>query len=125
MPNAEEYKILTEKFPFFSVARCGKNEYIGIMQNADVTITSMYIFDLLKTDLEKKEFIKLGNEWWWETNRQMPINIIMGKRFEPFKYCLISFSNKDFELLYGHTISLRNLLQKKTKRKNIQLIRKT
>ena len=124
MSNIEQYKILSDKFPFLSVAQCGKQEYIGIIQNTDITVTSMYVYDLIKTEEEKLKFIELGNEWWWETNRLLPINIIMGKRFEPFKYSLMSFSNKDFEILYGPSVSLRNLLNKRSKKRNIQLIRK-
>lgn len=125
MTNTEEYKILTENFPFLSVIQYGgKSEYVGIIQNVDINVTSLYAYHLLHTDAHKKRFIELGNEWWWETNRQIPINIILGKAFEPFKFCLMNFSNKDLQILCGPSVSLRDLLQKKSKKRNIQLIRK-
>lgn len=122
--NEASTNILLEKMPFLSLCRCGKNEYIGIIQNIDVNIVSLYSFDLLKTPEEKIKFIEFGNEWWWGTNRQIPINIVMGQKFKIFNYCLLSFTNKDFEIVSGPTVSLRNLLNKRIKKKHIQLVRK-
>lgn len=122
--SEDSTNMLLEKLPFLSLCRCGKNEYIGIIQNIDINIVSMYSFDLIKTTEEKLRFIDLGNEWWWGTNRLMPINLVLGNRFNIFNYCLLSFTNKDFELISGPSVSLRNLLNKRIKKKHIQLIRK-
>ena len=35
------------------------------------------------------------------------------------------FTNKDFEILHGPIVCLRDIMTKRVKRKNIQLIRKT
>jgi len=84
----------------------------------------MYNFDSIKTVKDKQSFLELGEEWWWGTNRMIPINIILKNQFEPFRTCLITFSLKDFEVLHGPTISLSNIVQKRVKRRNIQLVRK-
>ena len=46
------------------------------------------------------------------------------KSFEQYKASLITFSIKDFEILHGPCISLSNIIQKRVKRRNIQLVRK-
>ena len=119
-----DYKNFLEDFPFLTLARCGSNEYVGIIQNSDAGITSMYVYEMIREQEMRKVFLKLGEEWWWETNRQIPINIIMGQRFKPFKECLVSFTPKDFEILHGPVVCLRDIMTKRVKRKNIQLIRK-
>ena len=46
-------KDIEEKFPFLSVVTYGGQEYIGIINNQDSFITSMYIFtDILSEDLD-------------------------------------------------------------------------
>ena len=84
----------------------------------------MYIYNRLSEESEKMKFLELGEEWWWGTNRMIPINIIFKTNFEKFKSCLLTFSIKDFEVLHGPTISLNNIIQKRVKRRNIQLVRR-
>jgi len=120
----EHYKKILASFPFLTITRNGDQEYVGIIQNQDVAVSSMYSYNLIRTAGEKNQFLNLGHEWWWETNRKIPINIVLGKRFELFRYALISFSNRDFEILMGPTLSLHNLSEKRVKRKSVQLIRK-
>lgn len=118
------YDSLLEKFPFLSIVRCGKNEYIGIIQNEDINVTTIYLLENIKSQNDRIEFIEYGREWWWETNRQIPINLVLGDKFTKFDYCLKSFSNKDFEIIYGPTVRIRDLLKYKSKKKNVQLVRR-
>jgi hypothetical protein len=120
----KKYQNLLDEFPFLTLVSYGGAEYVGIVQNIDNNLASMYNFDSIKTVKDKKSFLELGEEWWWGTNRMIPINIILKNQFEPFRACLITFSLKDFEVLHGPTISLSNIIQKRVKRRNIQLVRK-
>ncbi len=124
MTIGKQYQELLDQFPFLTLASYGNNEYVGIMQNQDNNVISMYVYDQIKSNNAKKVFLDLGGEWWWETNRQIPINIIMGNRFKQFREALVTFTIKDFEVLHGPTICLRDIMQKRIKRKNVQLIRK-
>jgi hypothetical protein len=122
MTNIEEIK---EKFPFLSGIRCQTTEYIGIIQNSDDKIISFYDYESIKTVEEKKTFLDLGETWWWESNRLLPINIFMqGQMFE-FRYCLKTVVNKDIEIMFGSMTSLNNIMRKRIKKRQIQLIRKT
>ena len=122
IPN--KYQKLLENFPFLTLVSYGGNEYVGIMQNQDHQMASMYCFDNIKNDKDKEEFIELGEEWWWGTNRMIPINIIFKSQWSKYRSSLITFSLKDFQVVHGPTISLSNICQKRIKRRNIQLVRK-
>ncbi len=124
MTIENQYQELLQQFPFLTLASYGNNEYVGIMQNTDVNVISMYIYEHIKDPKLKKVFLQLGEEWWWETNRKIPINIIMGGRFKVFRDALVTFTHKDFEILHGPSICLRDIMQKRVKRKNVQLVRK-
>lgn len=122
--NSQLEKLLDE-YPFLTVAAYGRAEYLGIVQNQDANLISMYVYDEIKTAELRTEFLEYGAEWWWETNRLIPINIILGRKFYPFKDCLRTFNIKDFEIKYGPCVCLKDIMQKRVKRKNVQLIRKT
>lgn len=120
----KKYQNLLDDFPFLTLVSYGGAEYVGIIQNIDNNLASMYNYDSIKSVEDKQRFLELGQEWWWGTNRMIPINIILRNDFEPFKECLLTFSIKDFEILHGPSLSLSNIIQKRVKRKNIQLVRR-
>jgi hypothetical protein len=72
---------------------------------------------------EKKVFLELGEVWWWESNRKIPINIFLKKEMQLFKPYIKTFSSKDVEILFGPTINLSEIAEKRIKRKSIQLVR--
>jgi hypothetical protein len=122
MINLDEIK---EKFPFLSGIRCQTHEYIGIIQNSDDKIISFYDFEAIRTPEEKIKFIELGETWWWESNRLMPINIFLQGQMAPFRYCIKTVVNKDVEIMFGSLTSLNNIMKKRIKKRQIQLIRKS
>ena len=121
---SKKYQELLDEFPFLTLVKYGGNEYVGIIQNVDNNLASMYNYDDIKSFELKKTFLELGEEWWWGTNRMIPINIIFKNDFEKYRNSLVTFSIKDFEILHGPCISLSDIMQKRVKRRNIQLIRK-
>jgi hypothetical protein len=117
-------KEIQEKFPFLSVVAYGGNEYIGIIINQDQYVTSMYVYTNIKTDSERRNFLDLGEIWWWESNRMIPINIFLKKEFIIYRYCIITMNTKDVTVSLGPTVNLNNLNLKRVKRKSVQLVRK-
>jgi hypothetical protein len=115
---------LQENFPFISVITHVEKEYVGIIINQDAQVTSMYDYSLIKTDKEKELFLELGEAWWWESNRQIPINIFLNKSIVEFRYVIRNFSTKDVKVLLGPVTSLNDILVKRVKRKSITLVRK-
>jgi hypothetical protein len=117
-------KDIQENFPFLSVVTYGGQEYIGIIINQDVTVTSMYVYTDLKSEVEQAAFLALGEIWWWESNRLIPINIFLRSEIEPFKYSITTMNSKDVKVTIGPCVNLNNLSVKRVKRKSVQLVRK-
>lgn len=117
-------KDIEENFPFISVVSYGGLEYVGIIINQDQTVTSMYVFTELRSELEKRAFIEAGESWWWESNRMIPINIFLRSEMDPFRYTIITMNSKDVRVVTGPCVNLNNLSVKRVKRKNVQLVRK-
>jgi hypothetical protein len=117
-------KDIKDNFPFLSVVTYGGNEYIGIIINQDQWVTSMYVYTNINTDLEKTKFLELGDVWWWESNRMIPINIFLKSELDPFKYSIVTMNSKDVRVSLGPCVNLNNLSIKRVKRKHVQLIRK-
>ena len=115
---------LQENFPFISVIVHVSNEYVGIIINQDAQVTSMYDYSMIKTDEEKQRFLVLGEAWWWESNRQIPINIFLAREIIEFRYVIRNFSTKDVKLMHGPCTSLNDIIVKRIKRKSITLVRK-
>lgn len=119
-----EYQKLLDQYPFLSYLTYGGNEYIGIIQNLDDVITSIYDFSAIKNIDQKKIYLELGEIWWWESNRMVPINIFLKVEWAMFRPCLKTLNSKDVVLLYGPAISLKEAAQKRGKRRSITLVRR-
>lgn len=115
---------LQENFPFISVLTHVDQEYVGIIINQDSLITSIYDYAAIRTDEEKQRFLELGEIWWWESNRQIPINIFLNRDLADFRYVIKNFSTKDVKITLGPCTSLNDIIVKRIKRKSITLIRK-
>lgn len=119
-----EIEQIQDKFPFLSGVRKGENEFICIIQNADDKIMSFYDFDSIVDTHERKLFLEFGEIWWWESNRQLPINIFLQGQMDSFKHCLRTINLKDVDIIFGPVTSLNDLFKKRIKRRQIQLVKK-
>jgi len=117
-------KDIQENFPFLSVVSYGGVEYIGIISNQDQYVTSMYVLTEIHSDEEKQHFLELGDVWWWESNRMIPINIFLKGEFDRFRNILLTMNTKDVNVTIGPCVNLNNLTIKRVKRKNVQLVRR-
>ena len=115
---------LAEKYPFITLCVYATQEYVGIVQNQDDIITTIYDFGGIQDLDNKKKFLELANIWWWESNRSIPINIFLKAEWDPFKMYLRTFVNKDLDILCGPICSLNDLTRRKSKRKSITLVRR-
>jgi hypothetical protein len=119
-----DHKEILDKFPFLSLCRTGEEEILGIIQNYTSTLASIYVYNVLTCTEDKAEFLELGEEWWWQSNRSLPINLVIGPKFKKFSYCLRTYNVKDFDVLHGEVVSLQNIITKRIKRRQIQLVQK-
>lgn len=119
----QELNDLQQRYPFLSVVEYLNQEYLGIVQQADQQFISIYAWDDNWTDVRKKRFLICGETWWWESNRNIPINLFLGRDFQEFRSVLKTFASKESRVVQGPVVNLRELLNKRVKRRTITLVR--
>lgn len=121
----EKIEQILERFPFLSYGCLLDTHYLGIIQNSDNQLLSMYVLDLIPDEEQRKLFLAYGESWWYDSNRQIPIHIFFKERFRIFRPCLRHFSRKDFELIAGPSVSLQEMIAKRVRKRLVTLVRKT
>ena len=120
----EVFETLGKKFPFLSLIRKGDLEYVGIISNQDAQVTSFYDYGRIMMPEDKMKYLKLGETWWWESNRKIPINIFLKQDFAYFRSTLVTLSTKDIQIVHGPVVRLDDIAKKRIKRRTIQLMRR-
>jgi len=118
------FKKLSENHPFITVVSFANQDYVGIIQNRDDQCTSIYDYGSIVDQIAKEQFLKLGDIWWWESNRQIPINIFLKDEWSIFKPYLRTFNNKSLTIVHGPVVSLNELNKRRSKRKSITLVKR-
>jgi len=118
------FQKLSDSHPFITVCSYANSEYIGIIQNRDDTVTTFYDYGSIVEGELKTRFLELGDNWWWESNRLIPINIFLREDWSIFKPYLKTFNNKSLEILHGPCTSMNELTKKRIKRKSITLVKR-
>jgi hypothetical protein len=119
-----DYTELLKKYPFLTYLIYGGNEYIGVIQNLDEVITTIYDYGALRTLEQKQQFLELAEMWWWESNRLIPINVFLKAEWVPFRTVVKTMNSKDVEIKFGPQVSLKEIAAKRSKRRSITLVRK-
>jgi len=115
---------MLEQYPFLTYIKYTHSDYIGIIQNYDVDIVSMYAFNKLRTEEDKRGFLEMAEIWWWESNRLIPINIFLKNSWNPFRYSTVTLTTKDIKDQQGHIVSIAKLAERRTKRRVVQLVKR-
>jgi len=124
MIHNEFFKKLTENHPFITVCSYASQDYVGIVQNRDEMVTTIYDYGAILDSIIKEKFLELGDIWWWESNRLIPINLFLKDEWIPFKPYLRTFNNKSLTIIHGPVCSMAELSKRRSKRKSITLVRK-
>ena len=119
-----DYTQLLQQYPFLTYLVYGGNDYIGVVQNVDDLITTIYDFGALKSIEQKNQFLMLAETWWWESNRLVPINVFLREDWALFKPALKTMNSKDVQIKFGPYVSLKEIAAKRSKRRSITLVRK-
>jgi hypothetical protein len=122
--TSDFFQRLSDAHPFITVCCYAGAEYVGIIQNRDDAITTFYDYGSIIEQPLKNLFLNLGDVWWWESNRMIPINIFLREDWGPFKPYLRTFNNKGLEILHGPITSLTEIAKKRPKRKSITLVKR-
>jgi hypothetical protein len=124
MISKDFFKKLTENHPFITVLSYASQDYVGIIQNRDDYYTSMYDYGAIAEASTKERFLELGETWWWESNRLIPINLFLKDEWTPFKPYLRTFNNKSLVVVHGPVLSISELSKRRSKRKSITLVKR-
>ena len=124
MIHNEFFRRLTENHPFITVCSYASQDYVGIVQNRDEIVTTIYDYGAITDNLIKEKFLELGEVWWWESNRLIPINLFLKDDWLPFKPYLRTFNNKSLVVVHGPTCSMSELGKRRSKRRSITLVKR-
>jgi hypothetical protein len=122
--NSEFFEKLSQNHPFITVCSYSGQEFVGIIQNRDDTITTFYDYGSIVHPEMKAAFLELADEWWWNSNRMIPIHLFLRDDWMPFRPFLKTFNNKGLEILHGPVTSMNELTKKRIKRRSITLVQK-
>lgn len=122
--NEDLLKKISESYPFISIFTYSNQDYIGIVQNRDDTVTTIYDYGSIIAPELRAKFLELGEIWWWESNRSIPINIFLKEEWTIFKPFLKTFNNKSLELIHGPIVSISDFSKKRSKRRSVTLVRR-
>lgn len=113
-----------EAFPFLSYGCLQDTHYLGIIQNSDNQLLSMYVLDSIP-DEDRALFLRFGEAWWWGSNRLIPINIFTkDDRFRRYRPYLKHFARKDFNLISGPAVSLQETIARRVRKRQVTLVRR-
>ena len=118
------FKNLSENHPFITVCSYSNQDYVGIIQNRDDVVTTIYDYGAIVNSELREKFLELGDIWWWESNRLIPINLFLKEEWSVFKPYLRTFNNKSLTIMHGPICSMLELNKRKSKRKSITLVKR-
>jgi len=123
IPN-EFFTKLTLNHPFITVCSYAGQDYVGIVQNRDDIVTTIYDYGAIVDQILRDRFLELGDVWWWESNRLVPINMFLKDDWAMFRPYLRTFNNKSLTVVHGPICSMLELAKRKSKRKSITLVKR-
>lgn len=118
------FKNLSENHPFITVCSYSNQDYVGIIQNRDDIVTTIYDYGAIIHSELREKFLELGDIWWWESNRLIPINMFLKEEWTIFKPYLRTFNNKSLTIIHGPVCSMSELGRRKSKRRSITLVKR-
>lgn len=118
------FKNLSENHPFITVCSYSNQDYVGIIQNRDDIVTTIYDYGAIIHSELREKFLELGDIWWWESNRLIPINMFLKEEWAIFKPYLRTFNNKSLTIVHGPICSMSELGRRKSKRRSITLVKR-
>ena len=124
MIQNEFFKKLSENHPFITVCSYANQDYVGIVQNRDEMVTTIYDYGSIIDTKIKEKFLELGEVWWWESNRLIPINLFLKQEWAIFKPYIRTFTNKSLVVIHGPVCSMAELSKRRSKRRSITLVKR-
>lgn len=122
--NEDFFNKLSENHPFITICSYSSQDYVGIIQNRDDNVTTLYDYGSIISPELRARFLELGDVWWWESNRSIPINIFLKEEWLIFKPYIKTFNNKGLVIVHGPVVCLTDFTKKRAKRRSITLVKR-
>ena len=122
--NDEFFKKLSDNHPFITICSYSSQDYVGIIQNRDDNVTTLYDYGAIIQPELRAKFLELGDIWWWESNRSIPINIFLKEEWIIFKPYIKTFNNKGLVIVHGPVVCMTDFTKKRVKRRSITLVKR-
>lgn len=120
----KELDRLRDTYPFLTYLQFEETGIIGIVQNETKKMMSIYDLNLISGADYRVQFLKFGEEWWYESNNEIPIDIFIGENFDRFRHGLVSYPKNKIHKVVGPTVNLGQLFNKRVKKRKVELIRR-
>lgn len=122
--NEDFFNKLSENHPFITICSYSSQDYVGIIQNRDDNVTTLYDYGSIISPELRTRFLELGDVWWWESNRSIPINIFLKEEWLIFKPYIKTFNNKGLVIVHGPVVCMTDFTKKRAKRRSITLVKR-
>ncbi len=122
--NEDFFNKLSENHPFITICSYSSQDYVGIIQNRDDNVTTLYDYGSIVSPELRARFLELGDIWWWESNRSIPINIFLKEEWLIFKPYIKTFNNKGLLIVHGPVVCMTDFTKKRAKRRSITLVKR-
>ncbi len=110
-------------YPFVTVIEHDAVIFYGIIKIKSKQYTTLYCFQEMD-ESHQEDLLLLANDWWWQSNRTIPICLFMQEQIEKYEKYTKRFNTDQIIVHSGPVISLSDLRTKRIKRRNIVLKKK-
>jgi hypothetical protein len=124
MDSEDFFKRLSDNHPYITICSYATQDYVGIIQNRDDIVTTLYDYGAITSVELKTKFLELGDIWWWESNRTIPINLFLKEEWFIFRPYIRTFNNKSLTIVHGPVVSMNEFIKRRSKRKSITLVKR-
>lgn len=95
----------------------------GVVQNSNNRFISFYDLSKITAEESRERFLKMADNWWWQSGQKIPIDLYVGKAFDEFQHALTTLPRKSLcEDPIGPTYSITEHYLKRVKKKRVELI---
>ena len=109
--------------PYVTVIQYDGVMYYGIIKIKSKQYTTLYCFSEMN-EIQVESLLSLAEDWWWQSNRKIPICIFMQPQMEEYEFSTKRFNTDLVTFVNGPVLSLMDLQTKRIKRRNVALKKK-
>jgi hypothetical protein len=121
--ESEAMTRLQSNYPYLTYVQYRDRGLLGIVQNETSQFLMLYNLQDIRDARMKMVFLEYGNEWWFESNNEVPIDSFLGRKFDVFRPYLKGYPKKEIVRVVGPRINLSEIYSKRIKKRKVELVR--